>query len=45
MPEITLVILAFKSFNDVGWVAYTIVFTCSIENKINGVKSGERGGQ
>ena len=28
MPEITLVILAFKSFNELGLVAYTIVFTC-----------------
>ena len=28
MPEITLVILVFKSFNELGLVAYTTVFTC-----------------
>ena len=28
MPEITLVILAFKFSNELGLVAYTIVFTC-----------------
>ena len=45
MPEITLVILPFKSSNDLGLVAYTIVFTCPHRKKSNGVKSGERGGQ
>ena len=28
MPEITLLILAFKSCNELDLVAYTIVFTC-----------------
>ena len=29
MPKITLVILACKSSNELGLVAYTIVFTCA----------------
>ena len=45
MPEITLVILAFKSFIDIGLIAYPIVFTCPHRKKFNGVKSDERGGQ
>ena len=45
MSEITLVILAFKSSNALGLVAYTILFTCPHEKKFNGVKSGKHGGQ
>ena len=31
MPEITLVILAFKSSNEIGLIAYAIVFTVLIK--------------
>ena len=34
MPKITLVILAFKSSNEQGLVAYTIVFTCPYKKNV-----------
>ena len=39
MPETTLIILAFKSSNDVSLVAYTIVFTRPYRKKSNGVSN------
>ena len=43
-PEITLIILSFKSCNELGLVALTIVFTC-LHKESNEVKSGKCGGQ
>ena len=43
MPEITLVILAFKSSNELSLVAYTIFSHVIIHKKSNRVKSGKRG--
>ena len=45
MPEITLVVLAFKSFNKLGLVAYTIVFTYPRQKKCNESKSGKHESQ
>ena len=45
MPDIALVISAFKSFEELGLVAYTIVFTSLHRKKSNRVKSGEGGRQ
>ena len=44
MPEITLVILAFKSSNELGLAAYTVVFTCphKIWRTWRPMKSGPR---